>query len=205
MELGARSMSEASLDVHLQDNDSGAIDLSEALLLRRLQQDDGDAFDAIFRVHYATVCHVAARYKSPEASTEDIAQEIFSSLWIHRATLPVKKNLRAYLCVAAKRRALNTIRNSKTVHRLLDRSDRALLTESFPPEQEHALDMQELRKIIAAAVEGFPKRRLKAWRLRWDGHSIPEIARRMNISTRAVEYHITEAYQALYAVLQAKL
>ncbi|MDQ3016243.1 MAG: hypothetical protein M3R25_05945, partial [Bacteroidota bacterium] len=55
-----------------------------------------ESFEKIFRQHFAFVCGVIHKYVADKAKVEDIAQEIFTELWVKKDQLHIHTSLGAY-------------------------------------------------------------------------------------------------------------
>ena len=71
--------------------------MDERDLLTRLKSGDQDAFDSIFRAHYAQLVAFAQGLLRDRAAAEDAAQEVMLELWKRRGELAIHESLRAYL------------------------------------------------------------------------------------------------------------
>jgi RNA polymerase sigma-70 factor (ECF subfamily) len=95
---------------------------------------------------------------------------------------------------------LNRIIRNLLVDRSRRRSARPLHVEideagvAVAPEQGHALELEEVRKLYQELVAALPPRMREVFVLhRVDGLSYRDIAQRLGIGVRTVEWHIAEA------------
>ena len=70
-------------------------------------------FEPFFRQHYARVCNIVFKYVHERSKVEDIAQEIFTELWIKKDSIHIHTSVEAYLRRMAVSRALNYIRDTR--------------------------------------------------------------------------------------------
>ncbi len=171
-------------------------------LLERLKSDDNQAFRAIYQ-RYGKRCFGLAlqKLRSKEAS-EEITQNIFISLWERRHQLAVQ-NLESYLMVSVKYQTLNYIESKLT---------REKFALSLPPQYaegssentvENAVFVQDLMNALENALETLPEKTREAYRLsRFENLSGKEIAERMNLSEKSVEYHISQSLKVLRTQLK---
>lgn len=135
-----------------------------------------------------------ARVRSKEI-TEEIVQELFTSLWDKRATHSIQ-NLSAYLYQAVKFKALNVI-ESKLVHEKYWNYYR-----NFVPQREDTtqivVEYDDLMEAIEVGMNQLPEKSKKVFRLhRIEGWSVPEIAGLLNLSEKAIQYHLTQSVKKL--------
>jgi RNA polymerase sigma-70 factor (ECF subfamily) len=72
-----------------------------------------DSVEQLFKQHYAFVCTVIHAYIRDRSKTEDIAQDLFTELWVKREQLNIHTSVPAYLRRMAISRSLNYIRDSR--------------------------------------------------------------------------------------------
>lgn len=168
---------------------------TDAELLEAVSNNDTKAFRELFDRYWPKVHVMAyARVRSREV-TEEIVQDLFISLWEKRATLSIQ-NLPAYLFQAVKFKALNYI-ESKLVHaKYWD------YYKTFIPQKEEStqllVEYDNLMDAIEQGMAQLPEKSKKVFRLhRLEGWSVPEIARTLNLSEKAIEYHLTQSLKKL--------
>ena len=62
----------------------------------RIKNGDRNAFDDLYKQHYFSV-RSYARLLLDESEAEDVVQDVFFNLWLHRDTLNETLSLRGYL------------------------------------------------------------------------------------------------------------
>lgn len=135
-----------------------------------------------------------SRVRSKEV-TEEIVQDIFTSLWDKRASLSIN-HLPSYLFTAVKYKALNYIESRLVYEKYWD------YYKHYVPQQEDAtesiVEFNELMEAIEEGMEHLPEKSKKVFRLnRLEGRSVPEIANILNLSEKAIQYHITQSVKKL--------
>ena len=170
-------------------------------LLPALRLGDPSAFDAIFREYYTLIVAVAERVTRERALAEEIAQDVMLELWRLRERLDFPGPLRAYLCRAARNRALNHVRHLRVV----DSAAPTLASEErAPPRASDLLEESEINAAAAEAIESLPPRCREVFELsRLSGLSYGEIADQLGISTKTVEVHMGRALRTLRDALEA--
>lgn len=163
-------------------------------LLDRLKSDDDKAFRAIY-ARYGKRCFGLAlqKIKSREAA-EEITQNIFISLWERRSTLSIQ-NLESYLMVSVKYQVINFLESQLT---------REKFALTLPPQYdgentvENAVFLQDLMVALEKALGELPEKTQEVYRLsRFENLSGREIAERIGLSEKSVEYHISQSLKFL--------
>ena len=163
------------------------------------------SFEQLFRQQYAYVCNIINKYVADKSKVEDIAQELFSELWIKRDTIQIHTSLGAYLRRMAISRSLNYLRDT----RKHDWDDLELAADSVqdPMYQSPAAILQleeaELRVRIDEAIGSLPEKcRIVFLLSRNDELSYAEISQQLGISVKTVENQIGKALKLLRLALQ---
>lgn len=169
--------------------------MTDRALLDRLRQGDRDAFDAVFRAHYATLVGVAERIAAERAVGEELAQDVMLELWRRHDTLVVEESLRAYLVRAVRNRALNHVRHERMKVRTAPRA--AGETVSQPDAPSHVAEA-EMEAALRDAVASLPERCREVFELsRGQGLRYAEIAEALGISVKTVEAQMGKALRLL--------
>jgi len=168
--------------------------LSDELLSRLLKISDSQAFEAIYQRHWKKVYGLAlSKVRHPETA-EDITQQVFVSLWERREGAEIAC-LEAYLATAVKYRCISHFesRYFRTTISGLDSSE--ALTD---PTTEETLEHGDLTRAVERAMSLLPSKTREVFHLRrLHNHSIREIAERLGISEKAVEYHVTQSIKVM--------
>ncbi|MBJ7882483.1 RNA polymerase sigma factor [Gelidibacter salicanalis] len=128
---------------------------------------------------------------------KDIVQDIWISVWERKATI-ANENIEGYLFRAVRYKVYNEFRNSKYRNMLIEEFVRNynLPIEANSIDQDFQLKHTE--KKIRSSVMSLPTRCKEVFELsRFDGMKNHEIAKKLNISQRTVETHISNALKVL--------
>jgi RNA polymerase sigma-70 factor, ECF subfamily len=182
---------------------------NEAEWLTRLGAGESTAFAAVFSAHYERLCALARAYvKSPDTAAEIVA-EVFVQIWEQRERLPVRDNLRGYLRVAVRNRALKHLKRSRLEVRWQREAARGARDDAMsqpPPPADEELLAAELQQALRTAIDALPARSREAYLLHRERHlSYAEIAAIMGVSARTVENHLARAVRILRERLAAWL
>ncbi len=167
----------------------------EAMLLDALREGRADAFEEIFNRHWEKLYRQARFKLQSHEEAEEVLQNIFSSLWERRETLLIT-NLTFYLNTALRNRVLNVIRN-----RLPEKKSWEYYKTFIPNNQETTdqdVAFEELNNAVEVAVGYLPEKSRRVFQLsRMEGLSNSEIANLLNVSEKAIEYHLTKSIRLL--------
>lgn len=164
-------------------------------LWRELRAGSREAFDAIFRGHYARLVATAQAIVSERAVAEELVQDVMLELWRRRSTLVLESTLAAYLHRSARNRALNYVR-----HERVTRQAEPELTASAgaPASPDHGVRQAEIDAAVRAAIVALPPRCREVFELsRVQGLRYAEIASVMDISVKTVEAQMAKALRVL--------
>ncbi|HZI23552.1 MAG TPA: RNA polymerase sigma-70 factor [Chryseolinea sp.] len=169
--------------------------LTDYELLEAVRQNDKKAFEELFRRYWKKVYAMTYALVRSEKPTQEIVQDIFISLWDKRLTLSIN-HLPSYLYVTAKNRTLNYIASQITREKYWN------YYKQFIPLQENvtanAVEFNELMEALEDGIEQLPEKSKKVFRLNHlEGHSISEISNLLNLSEKAIRYHLTQSVKKL--------
>ena len=172
--------------------------MDDRSLLISLKKGDRDAFDAIFRKYVAKVYHVAAQFFGNGDDVEEVVQETFIKVWENRGKIDEEQNFNAYLLSIAKNHIYNTFR-----HRSVERKYLQRLLETSPDRYsiEGELSDRHLREFLLSRIAMLSPKQREILLLKEQGLYNDEIAQKLNISKRTIEWHINEAYHRLRLLL----
>ncbi|MBW3572608.1 MAG: RNA polymerase sigma-70 factor [Gemmatimonadetes bacterium] len=177
--------------------------MTDRELLDRLRQGDRDAFDALFRAHYASAVAVAERIAGERDVAEEVVQDVMLELWRRRESLSVGESLRAYMVRAARNRALNHLRHERMKVRTAPHAAGPAATQ---PDAPSRLAEAEIDAAFRDAVDALPERCREVFLLsRGQGLKYAEIAGVLGISIKTVEAQMGKALRVLRERLAAWL
>ena len=169
--------------------------LADNVLLKLLKISDELAYKELYLRHWRKLYRSAVSKTNSKEVAEDIVQIVFTDLWDRRESHQIN-NLTAYLETAVKYQIINYIKSA-----ISKRTQYAGFGELQKSEEESAdlpLLMQELNTAIDKAISQLPQKTQTIFRLsRFEKQSNKEISRMMDLSEKAVEYHITQSLKSL--------
>ncbi|MCE5344849.1 MAG: RNA polymerase sigma-70 factor [Bacteroidales bacterium] len=173
-------------------------------MVRSLKEGDNNTFNLLYRKYYHRLLCFANSYVKDSFIAGNLVQDAFMALWENREKLASDTNVPSYLLTIVKNKALNHLNHLKAktkveeniqTHYLRELELRCSTLNACNPEQMFQADVET---IIQRTIELLPERCGKIILLsKVDGLSNKEIAEKMNISLKGVEYHITRALKLL--------
>lgn len=168
---------------------------SDEALLKQFSAGDKLAFREIFNRYWDLLYRNACRILRSHEEAEEIVQDLFASLWNRREALQII-NLSHYLKSAVRKRVVDSLR-SKMVHEKYWEYYKRFMPEHSSATEE-TISFNELDLEIRRAITRLPEKSQLVFRLnRLEGRSVSEIASFLNLSERAIEYHLTKSLKEL--------
>lgn len=174
--------------------------LADEVLLKLLKISDEYAFKEIYLRYWQQLYYSALNRINSREVAEDIVQSIFTDLWEKREKHSIQ-NILAYLGASVKYQVINYIKSaiSKKAHL-------STIGEKQKAEENNTdllLLVQELNFEIDKAISQLPQKTQTIFRLsRFEQHSNKEISHIMDLSEKAVEYHISQSLKSLRSYLK---
>lgn len=188
------------MSARLPDLDDSTRQRRDAALVRRIREGDTEALGELTRVYSASLAAVAAALLGADPLVDDVVQDVFLSLWEHRASLTIRSNVPGYLRQAVRHRALNVLRRERTQHRLADEvvGHDVDLPRIARNDAEQRLDDADLEARLRAALRHVPPRPREVFLLSWEAElSYQEIAELLGVTVRTVSQQMYRATQRL--------
>ncbi|MEM9389146.1 MAG: RNA polymerase sigma-70 factor [Bacteroidota bacterium] len=153
-------------------------------------------FEEIYRQYWEKVFAVCYNSTEDPEVAQNMTQDIFKSVWERRNTLKIEKAIEHYLVRAAKNKVAEHFRNEAIRKKHFDASKIDYCVAANCTEEDVAFTclVEELNLI----VDQLPCQCRKVFKMsREKGLTNRQIASQLNITERAVEYHITKALRVL--------
>ncbi len=169
--------------------------LSDTQLIEALRTGDRRAFAELYERYWEELHRVATRKLGSATAAEEVVQDLFISLWQRRETLQMEQ-VNRYLFSALKFAIIDLIRSTDT-HERFAAHYKATATD-VDRRTEDDLAMQDLTRSIEQGLSTLPEKTQQIFRLsRFDCLTIPEIAVRLDLSEKTVQYHLSNALREL--------
>jgi len=167
--------------------------LEDKELLLLMQKGQEPAFTEIYNRYWERLVAIGYYYTRTKQAAEEIVNDVFIGLWLRRETVEIR-SLSAYLGTAVKFAVFKAIARQKRRDEIMARHSR----EEGHNETEQQLDALFLKNFLEGVIEQLPEKARLAFKYsREEDLSIREIAGRMELSPKSVEYHMTRALKAI--------
>lgn len=169
-------------------------------LLQALADDNRGAFAELYERYWYRLFALAYRKLKSREVAEELVQDLFTALWHKRAQHAIL-HLEPYLLAAINRRIIGYMRAHQVRVAYADycRYCQAEATQ----ETEQTLAAADLSEAFTKALQYLPEQSRDIFKLsRLEYFSVSEIAQRLNLSSKAVEYHLTKSMRLLRSHLK---
>jgi len=179
----------------------------ENTLLNQIREGDREGFRLLFDLYYKRLYLYSSHYLEDPNTAEDLVQEVFLYIWKNRSRIRISSSLSGYLFASIHHRCIEYLRKARLMESY--RKDLEMKLKEAQIMLCHAtdfsfdeLDLAEVQSLIDRVITGLPTRTQEVFLLsRQEGLSHVEIADKLGVSVKAVEYHITNALKSLRSAL----
>ncbi|MDJ1503822.1 RNA polymerase sigma-70 factor [Xanthocytophaga agilis] len=178
-------------------------ELSEQELLEAFLNGDRTAFTTIYQLYWHKMYIVAYRKLKDKQAAEEIIQDIFVKLWKNRATVHITR-LDYYLFTAVRYSVIDHIR-SEIVQGEYEEYYKTFLSLE-DSNTENTIAFNELISTITNGLDILPEKSREVFRLnRLEHWPVAQIAEHLDLSEKAVEYHLTKSLKSMRVYLKDHL
>lgn len=178
----------------MQDPTTKSPDLKPLLI--RISEDDESAFRDIYTIYAPKVYTFALKLTASAASAEEMVQEVFLKIWVHRKGLPSVTYFPSYLYTVSRNLGFNMLKRLAVEQRA-----KAVFAQNLAPaknETEEAVIFEDYKYILARAVELLPPQQKLVYGLcHLEGLKYNEAAKKLRISPLTVKSHMQQAIRAI--------
>ena len=168
--------------------------LSDELLVKLLRVGEQEAFEEIYRRYWQKLLRSSQLKIRSKEIIEELLQDLFISLWEKREKVSIE-NLEAYLTTSLKYLIINQIKKQMLQEKFIEYTFKKT---NQADEVDESVAFNELSIAIEKTIEQLPEKTQKIFKLnRLEYKSVKEIAHKLNIPERTIEYHITQALKSL--------
>ena len=178
--------------------------VQDELLIEQLNQKQVGAFKILFDRFYRYLVLYAMKWVERQEIAEDVVQDVFVRVWLHRDNLRDDGTLQGYLLRSVYHASLNALKKgaNATAYRswVAQQIEQSCYAHYDPDDSEviRKLYSQEIAGQIDAAVESLSPKCREVFRMSHiEGLSNREISERLGITLSTVENHIYNALKQL--------
>ena len=164
-------------------------------LIHKIVNDDRVAFDILFKKYYKPLVYYIKSFSQDSYVSEDIVHQVFMDLWMHRNDLKINKSVKGYLYWVSYTKYIDLYRKIKRREHLLDDFKEKALRDSIVEDNEQ---LNNRIKKLKELIDNLPPTCKKVLELnKLYGLKYDEIAKRLNISKKTVESHMSTAFKKI--------
>jgi RNA polymerase sigma-70 factor (ECF subfamily) len=163
---------------------------------------DVGAFRRVFDKYRNKIYSIAWKIAGEKTIAEDVVQEVFIKLWLHKENLATVENFNAYLNTIVRNHIFNSLRKVA--------NEQTFLQKLRPPQLQYNKEVfdsvcyHELENLVHQAICQLTPQQKKVYNLsRLDGLKHEEIAEKMGISRSTVKGHLVGALSHIKSFLLA--
>lgn len=171
-------------------------------ILSELANDNQLAMEKLFNYYYPRLHNFSRAFLKLEDGIDDILQEVFLKIWRNRHNIRTSNTFNSYIFTITRNLLLNELRSRLNNQKIRDQLYQASVAKEYLLSGNTEFD--ELKEKIESIIDELPARQRDIFKLsRYDGLSHKEIAEKLNITTKTVEYHISHAITYIKGKLEA--
>lgn len=173
-------------------------------LIKRMQQGDTGALGILYMRYAPSVGRFAYRFIRVREDIDDITHNIFCSLWENRMALKNPDSLKSYLFMMTRNAIFKAYKHDRIVseYETAARND----SEADSRDAERIVTAKDLLELIELRVAEMPEIQREAFRMsRYDHLTYAEIAEKLGISQKTVQYYISQALAELRKLTDAMI
>jgi len=178
---------------------SGLLNIDDdKMLLQQMRDDCKIAFDTLYQKYWKLVLNTGYKRLNDINKAEDIAQDVFTQLWLRRKDLVVN-NISAYLFTAVRNSTLTLLAKE---NRYIPINDLLLELKADKASADEQMLHKEFIIAYEAMVNGLPNQQKTIFKMRYHEElTTDEIATQLQLSPKTVRNHLGRAISTLRASL----
>jgi RNA polymerase sigma-70 factor (ECF subfamily) len=165
-------------------------------VLNELSKDNDSSLEELFNYYYPRLFNFSKSFLKIEDGIDDILQEVFVKIWQKRKSIKNATTFNSYIFTITRNLLLNELRSRLNNQNIKEEVRKLSIASEYSLLEK--IEYEDLKEKVDNIVSELPKRQKEIFILsRTEGLSQKEIAEKLKISTKTVEYHITLAIRLL--------
>lgn len=168
---------------------------NERELVELLKKGDHKAFEEIYNKYWEKLYSVAFSWTHCKETSKELVQDLFLKLWDKRENLEIYKSLNSYVYSFIKYLIYNHLDSKKVKEKHLTsiKSD-----QNFDYSTDQKLSFDELYGLLDVQINNLPEKTKNVFQLsRQQNLTNKEIAKKLDISEKTVEFHVTKSLKKI--------
>lgn len=177
---------------------------NELALLQRLRQGDEDAFTQLYHKYSLPMYVNFLRLVKDETLSEEFVQEIFTRIWMKKASISIEQDFGAYLYRCGQNMVYDFYRKLKRNRSLYIRF-KDIATRNYTHIEE-ALTLKEGEALLAKVLNRLTPQQKKVYLLcKIHGQTYKQAGSELGISSETVKEHLSKANSAIRSYVAGNL
>ncbi|MPR35985.1 RNA polymerase sigma factor [Salmonirosea aquatica] len=169
--------------------------LDDERLVLFLREGKMTAFEEIYRRYWYKLYSIAYHQTGIREEAEELVQEVFLKLWSRRSEVQIR-HLGMYLTIAVRNQVYDYIKSQISYRKYQEYLIFQELHQHF--DTDEIVNYTDLTEAVEKVLSRLPEKSAEVFkRSRFENQSVREIAQVLNLSEKAVEYHITKSLRFL--------
>ena len=169
--------------------------MNEETLIIRLKKGDEQAFSILYKSYWMKIYNFARLYLTSSDDIEEIVQEVFIKLWEAKHLIDIEQSFEGFLFIITRNTIFNQSRK-RLNYSFLKLTVLQSIEKSY--EDEDHLELSDLKRHLSTLISQLPARQQEVFHLSREEHlTYAQIAEKLSISEKTVEYHMTAALKYL--------
>ena len=165
-----------------------------------LQSNREIAIKELYQAYYKHLLREANYIVRDKDLAEDVVQNVFITIWNKRLELPVPVNLKAYLIVCVRRRAIDAIKKVSK----MERHKQAYDNERSEATTQRRMEDKEIYSQILKAMKSVPPQQRKIFEMRFIQElSTREIMESRGLSNQTIKNHMSTCIKIMRSKLKS--
>jgi len=179
----------------------GETSYEESQLLTMLAEDSQYAFQLLFNKYKNHIYKVAALYVKSPSMAEEILQDVFMKVWLHRKTLVTIHSFESWLFTVSKNLIFNYNKRLAAEWKAYERYGQRSTTAQS--DTDHKVRTAQYQQLLSTAIGQLPQQQQAVYKMaREENLSYQEIATQLSLSVLTVKTHMARALNAIRSFLK---
>jgi len=172
-------------------------------ILIELSKGQESPLEELYNYYYPRLYEFSRSFLKQEQDIDDIVQEVFIRIWQNRKKIKDPATFNSYIFTITRNLLLNKLRSRLNNDKLKDEIRKLSIAKEF--DNLDLVQYQDLKNRVEEIIKELPERQKEIFVLsRTEGLSHKEIASKLQITTKTVEYHISLAIKSLKMKLNSQ-
>lgn len=165
-------------------------------IITALANDNEAPMEELFNYYYPRLLNFSRKFLKIEEGIDDIIQEVFVKIWQNRKKINSQTTFNSYIFTITRNLLLNELRSRLNNEKTRDDIRTLSVAQEYSSLEE--IEYRDVKEKVDELINKLPERQKEIFILsRTEGLSHKEIAEKLGINTKTVEYHITLAVKHL--------